>query len=100
MHTQVHRFQVISTIAPALPSSLPRRYQRIAEHKKAEKEREAPAQPSGEGTSPGAGAAQQAQRAGPQLPPLAAAYSQLTRFEAAPSTQSCSLQVRQLCPWC
>jgi len=30
---------------------------------------------------------------GGQLPPLASSYSQLTRFEAVPSTQSCSLQV-------
>lgn len=73
------------------------RYQRIAEHKKAGKEREASVQPGSSEQSPAGGAAQQAGQGG-QLPPLAASYSQLTRFEAVPTTQNSSLQVI-VTPW-
>ena len=86
--------------ARALLSWLPAflcRYQRIAEHKKAGKEREASVQPGSSEQSPAGGAAQQAGQGG-QLPPLAASYSQLTRFEAVPTSQNSSLQVI-VTPW-
>ncbi|PRW32690.1 General transcription factor 3C polypeptide 5 [Chlorella sorokiniana] len=86
----VHTARQWQCIEYHLPSEW---YQRIAEHKKAEKEREASVQPGSRSQSPAGAAAGAAAGQAGELPPLASSYSQLVRFEAVPSTQNSSLQL-------
>jgi hypothetical protein len=89
---------LLPALAACLPACLPRgRYSKIAEHKKAAAlAQEAAAAAAGISPSDSqqqAAAAAAATEAPTQLPPLASSYRQLLRFEAVPTSQSCSLQL-------